>query len=278
MFHRCLTLVASLSLGAATTAGAQSNNGVYGGYVGSHDWFRSMTRDARNQAMLRSLGAAPGATGDIQLPPGYIQIAGEFTFPAGNPFPAGRLPDLRIKCANAAADSVERAPFIITQGGAPSYYTVLKTGQTYAFTWMYYFGSKQQFATWQAPANAPSALRLVIAIDRKGNGSIENASAVTGASTVATAAQTAAIPKPTAPASPIAGEYVCKTAPGGCQTHQAIEIGADGSWSWGGYRGAYSINGRALKFSGPSGGPPGWGAVEIVDGAIVFHSQWGPSE
>lgn len=151
---------------------SSGSNGVYGGYVGSSRWFDSMRQSAANMALLRSLG---GSGGRPAVPAGYTEVAGIFTFPQKNPFPKGRLPDLRIVCADQRADSVSRGPFIVqTADGQPSFYTILKRGQTYHFYWMYYFGGKEVFGTWTLPANGSQQSRLVVSVDPKGAGRIQS--------------------------------------------------------------------------------------------------------
>jgi len=151
---------------------SSGSNGVYGGYVGSSRWFDSVRQSAANMALLRSLG---GSGGRQAVPAGYAEIAGMVTFTQKNPFPKGRLPDLRIVCADQRADSVSRGPFIAqTAEGPPSFYTILKRGQTYHFYWMYSFGSKELFGTWTVPANARQQLRLVVSVDPKGAGRIQS--------------------------------------------------------------------------------------------------------
>ena len=168
MKYISVILIAMASLHAQSSA----TNGVYGGYVGSSRWFDMMRQSAANTAMLRSLGSARSG-GRAEVPPDYTEVAGEFSFVRGNPFPGGRLPDLRIVCNNQSADAVERAPFITTSGnGGPSFYTVLKRGQRYDFYWRYYFGGKEQFASFQAPADSPGQIRISILVDPKGQGRI----------------------------------------------------------------------------------------------------------
>jgi|GEM_PF-4892516 len=120
-----------------SAAGQSSSNGVYGGYVASSAWFHTMRQSAENMAMLRQLG---GGTPMQPVPPDYVEVAGEFQFPQGNPFPGKRLPDLRIQCSPLSADSVERAPHITQNGNEATFYTVLRKGYAYTFQWMYYFG------------------------------------------------------------------------------------------------------------------------------------------
>ncbi|MBZ5727045.1 MAG: hypothetical protein LAP87_18860 [Acidobacteriia bacterium] len=151
-------------------AQSSGSNGVYGGYVGSSRWFDSMRQSAANIALLKSLG---GPGGRNPWPAGYAEAVGIVTFPRGNPFPKGRLPDLRIVCANPGEDSVPRAPFLAQTGEGPaSFYTVLKRGRTYHFYWMYYFGGKERFATWTVPTNGSPQLRLVVSVGPKGAGEI----------------------------------------------------------------------------------------------------------
>jgi len=179
---RVALLGAALAIPSAASAQSGSN-GVYGGYVGSSAWFASMRTSAQNQAMLRQLGGSP--SGDrVPVPPDYVEVAGQFTFPAGNPFPGGRVADLRIKCGNQAVDNVTRSPFL-SKGDTPTYYTVLKKGQLYHFYWMAYFGGLQEFAAFQVPADASAQLPLVIAIDRKGMGTVQAAATAMPASPVA---------------------------------------------------------------------------------------------
>lgn len=121
--------------------GTSSTNGVYGGYIGSSTWFADEEQSGANQAMMQDVAG----TADYQrLPAGYVEFAGLVTFPHGNPFPGGELPDLRIRCRNQQADPVERAPFLGKNG---SFYTIFQKGQTYDLYWMYYFGAREKFAT-----------------------------------------------------------------------------------------------------------------------------------
>jgi hypothetical protein len=69
------------------------------------------------------------------------------------------------------------------------------------------------------------------------------------------------------------GSYRCQSAPGGCQTRSALELHADNTFAWGSVKGYYSLIGGRLHFTGPVSGPAGWGAAEIGDGAILFHTQ-----
>ena len=147
-----------ISLSLWVVAGQSPNNGEYGGYLGSNAWFASMRQSAANRAMLQSLGSRSGGRA-AELPPDYIEAAGRIVFPKGNPFPDKRLPDLRIMCHNREADSVERAPFIDRQGG---FYVVLKRGQHYDFSWMYYFGSKEKFLTLNVRTDQPRQSKYVI--------------------------------------------------------------------------------------------------------------------
>ncbi len=148
-----------LLLTGALLFGQSASNGIGGGYVGSSRWFAEMRASAANRAMLQTL-AGPGR-GTRAVPPGYVEFAGLLAFPQGNPFPGGRLPDLRIRCANPQADPVERAPFLDRSGG---FYTVLKRGQTYVFSWMYYFGSKEAFLSLRVPPDAPSPWRKELVV------------------------------------------------------------------------------------------------------------------
>ena len=163
-FLACLSLVITGVVGAAAQSGS---NGVYGGYVGSSRWFSSMRQSAQNMAMRQQLG---GGTRTQPVPPDYVEVAGEFTFPQGNPFPNGRLPDLRIKCDQPGADSVERAPSILRDDRQVVFYTVLRKGYSYSFQWMYYFGSKETFAAWSVPGDSPMQVTHIFPIDGKGHG------------------------------------------------------------------------------------------------------------
>jgi hypothetical protein len=172
---RMLLYLGLVTAVCASLAGQQSSsNGVYGGYVASSAWFHSMRQSAENMAMLRQLG---GGTPMQPVPPDYVEVAGEFQFPQGNPFPKGRLPDLRIKCDQPSADPVERAPHITQNGSESAFYTVLRRGYSYTFQWMYYFGGKETFGSWHVPANNPGQTRLTIAVDPKGQGRIAPAQA-----------------------------------------------------------------------------------------------------
>ena len=151
--------------------------GVWGGFVGSSAWFTDMERSARNQAMLKSIA---GTNNPQKLPPDYVEFAGRIVFPKGNPFPGGRLPDLRIACRDKSCDMVERAPHLNADG---SFYTVFRRGQTYDLYWMYYFGSREKFASVRISPDGPKRRRAVFkyVYEKKVSGS-ENSSSVGGAS------------------------------------------------------------------------------------------------
>jgi hypothetical protein len=177
MVSRLGFFVAALLMAAfPVIAGESASNGVYGGYVGSDRWFTTMRQSAANMAMLRQIGGGrPGQT----VPPDYVEVAAEFVFPSGNPFPKGRLPDVRINSIDLNSDSVERAPFIhYDEGGTIDFYTVLKPGQSYTFSWLYYFGSPESFLSWSVPPGAPKQLRLRLSIDSAGKGRIEQTETV----------------------------------------------------------------------------------------------------
>ncbi len=71
-----------------------------------------------------------------------------------------------------------------------------------------------------------------------------------------------------------AGDYYCRTAPGGCQTAYPIRINPNGTWSWGAQGGSFSILGNRIRFNGTTWGPGGWGLAAIGSGSITFS---GPS-
>ncbi|MGB7623042.1 MAG: hypothetical protein WBN92_11890 [Terriglobia bacterium] len=170
MKWKCFLGLALVLAVCPSFAQSSGSNGVYGGYVGSSRWFELMRQSAANSAMLRSLG---GSSNRTTVPPDFVEVAGFFAFVHGNPFPKGRLPDLRIRSANTRADSVERAPIISQAGGeAPAFYTVLKKGQTYNLYWMYYSGGKEQFASFSMPADAAKQMQITISLDPKGKGQI----------------------------------------------------------------------------------------------------------
>ena len=125
------------------------------GHVGSDAWFAQMRKSAANQAMLKSLMRKRGTQ---QLSSDYVEFAGRIVFPEGNPFPKQRVPDLRIKCRDQAADDLERAPFIDEEGG---FYTVFKKGQTYDLYWMYYFGSHEKFASITIRFDGPAQRKFI---------------------------------------------------------------------------------------------------------------------
>jgi hypothetical protein len=147
----------SALLPPAPAAPGSGANGVYGGYVGSSDWFRQMRESAANKAMIQSL--APTGAASQGLPADYVELVGQIQFPGGNPFPSGRLPDLRIGCTDRQADGVERAPHLDPDG---TFYTLLKRGQTYTLTWMYYFGSREQFFSLSVPPDSAAQCRANI--------------------------------------------------------------------------------------------------------------------
>src|SRR2546430_14791613 len=132
MLKRSIFITLMLALCAASVCAQQS--------VGSEHWFQAMRQTAANLAMMKSL---TGTRDYRKLPADYVEFAGRIAFPNGNPFPKGRLPDLRIVCRDLAADGVNRAPLVGEDGG---FYTVFKRGETYDLYWMYYFGSREKFA------------------------------------------------------------------------------------------------------------------------------------
>ena len=153
MRHRQLlfSLVAAVTLVVPPALPQSSTNGVYGGYVGSDRWFDDMRRYAANQAAMQNVA---GTSDYRRLPPDYVEVAGQIVFPEGNPFPRKRLPDLRIKARDEAADPVDRAPTISETGNF--FYTVFKKGLQYDLSWMYYFGDRERFASIYVDPSGPS--------------------------------------------------------------------------------------------------------------------------
>src|SRR5712691_113476 len=148
MLKRSIFITLMLALCAAAVSAQQS--------VGSEHWFQAMRQTAANLAMMKSL---TGTRDYRKLPADYVEFAGRIAFPNGNPFPKGRLPDLRIVCRDIAADGVDRAPLVGEDGG---FYTVFKRGETYDLYWMYYFGSREKFASVTIRAEGPRQRRLTI--------------------------------------------------------------------------------------------------------------------
>ena len=148
MLKRSIFITLMLALWAAAISAQQS--------VGSEHWFQTMRQTAANLAMMKSL---TGTRDYRKLPADYVEFAGRIAFPNGNPFPKGRLPDLRIVCHDLAADGVDRAPLVGEDGG---FYTVFKRGETYDLYWMYYFGSREKFASVTIRAEGPRQRRLTI--------------------------------------------------------------------------------------------------------------------
>lgn len=133
----------------------RSDNGVYGGYVGSDQWFRSWRQWAQNRADLMRLKEK-----HQESPANFIEAAGLIKFPADkNPFPGGHLPDLRI-VDPSGKDPVERAPFIDPQDS--SFYTILEREHQYDFYWMYFMGSREKFATVKLGKDSPSVAALIV--------------------------------------------------------------------------------------------------------------------
>jgi len=99
-----------------------------------------------------------------------------------------------------------------------------------------------------------------------------------GALTFTSGGQQVVFQKPSSAPPSLAGSYVCASAPGGCQTRQAITIQPDGTWSWGAQHGSCSIVGGQVKFTGLSSGPAGWGLANFSRGALIFRSSYGASE
>lgn len=170
-----LAAAAVLFVGVSLPAWAgDGSNGVYGGFVGSDQWFRDMGQAARDREMLKSLSPQSGATSsgmrpgcrpvDVGrkpgcLPPNYVNVSGRIVFPHGNPFPDKQLPDLEIQARNKKADPVERSPFIDQNG---NFHTVFMRGQTYDLYWVYYLGSREKFASVYVPPKGPSKRTLVV--------------------------------------------------------------------------------------------------------------------
>jgi hypothetical protein len=144
-----------------TLEAQNASNGINSGYVGSDRWFVRMRESSRNQAMLASLSRSGKATSGV--PQDYVEVAALLVFPDGNPFPAKRLPDLRILCRNPSADPVERAPWIDENTG---FYTILRKGETYDLFWMYYFGGREKFAEISIARNADLFTVWVTSIKR----------------------------------------------------------------------------------------------------------------
>jgi hypothetical protein len=170
-FLRFVLVIAGSSLAVAQSG----SNGSYGGYVGSSAWSESMRHSAENQAVMRQLGGASakqsaGGGAEQPVPADSIELAGRFVFPQGNPFPNGRLPDLRINCNAPCSDHVERAPHIFQSGDDANFSTVLKKGHSYTFSWMYYMGGKEAFTTYVVPSGGSRQVKASFAIDAKGHG------------------------------------------------------------------------------------------------------------
>lgn len=142
MIRRVLLIpLAVIAIPALHRARAQSStNGVYGGYVGSDRWFADMRRTPSSSTPA--------------LPADYVEAMGLILFPEGNPFPRGRLPDLRILARDRGADPVDRAPYVYDPGNY--FYTVLRKGLEYDVSWMYYFGDRERFATIYVDPSGPA--------------------------------------------------------------------------------------------------------------------------
>ena len=99
-----------------------------------------------------------------------------------------------------------------------------------------------------------------------------------GTLTFTSGGQQVVFQKPSSAPPSLAGSYVCVTAPGVCQTRQAIAIQSDGTWSWGAQHGSCSVVGGQVKFTGLSSGPAGWGLANFSSGALIFRGSYGSSE
>lgn len=153
----CLPLCLALSLGAQTHS---ANNGVYGGYVGSDAWFDSMTRSARlNGASAHAQWEA--ARAEALRSGKSSEVALVVSFPGGNPFPKGRVPDLLVNSPEGKDLGV--SPYASKAGtNQATYYLVLPKGASYTLRWMYYFGSKEEFGHFEVPDKAPERIAVVV--------------------------------------------------------------------------------------------------------------------
>ncbi len=150
------SLVATLLTAAALSpAGAQqsSSNGVYGGYVGSDAWFKSMTR--RSPGGAGAAHAGWQANNDKALASGkWTELKLTIAFPQGNPFPGGRVPDLSVVGPDGKDMGVRPWPDSTDRNGA-HYTLVLPKNATYRLRWSAYVGvgGKSQFGRIQIPPN-----------------------------------------------------------------------------------------------------------------------------
>ncbi len=140
-------------LGQTAPASADS------GFVGSSQWFKDTRQVAQDQAIQRSLSRDTGGGGAQAVPAGYVGFSGQVVCPGGNPFPGGQFPDLRINDRNRQSDGVERAPHVAADG---TFSTVFKRGDTYDFSWMYWMGGRELFATVVVASDCPSPCQATL--------------------------------------------------------------------------------------------------------------------
>ena len=140
-------------LGRTTPAGADN------GFVGSSQWFKDTRQVAQDQAIQRSLSRDTSGGAPQAVPAGYVSFSGQVVCPGGNPFPGGQFPDLRINDRNRQSDGVERAPHVAADG---TFSTVFKRGDTYDFSWMYWMGGREMFATLIIASDCPSPCQAAL--------------------------------------------------------------------------------------------------------------------
>ncbi len=144
--------LAPLMMSGISTAVA----GPAGTYAGSDLWYVAMRKEPTTQAMLRELAHTNVV---LVVPSDCVEVAGTVTFPQGNPFPDGNVPELQIYCRDQSADAYARKVHL---DGSGHFYTIFKRGQRYDFYWKMQ-GGRERFCSLQVGSDARTQQKLVIA-------------------------------------------------------------------------------------------------------------------
>jgi len=107
------------------------------------------------------------------------EVALAVTFPGGNPFPKGRLPNLNV----TGPDGNGRGAFPYaskTDTNQAAYYLLLHKGASYTVQWMFSFGGKEIFGHFVVPTDAPERLVVTMPYRPARRGGIDKPKPVSG--------------------------------------------------------------------------------------------------
>ena len=137
-----------------------ADNGVYGGYVASDAWFDAMRRKAgRGGSTAHAQWQA--ARNEALRSGTSTEVALIVSFPTGNPFPKGRVPNLTV----LGPDGKDTGAYPYTSKSVTNqaaYYLLIPKGADYTLQWLYFAGSKEVFAKFRVPDSAPQRMAVLI--------------------------------------------------------------------------------------------------------------------